>query len=110
MTEYKEKIAVIGDADTIVGFALAGVNEGIEVTMEDCEEKFLKAIERQDVGILIVQDDLVQEFSHKTKKLIETLARPVIVTVPGKNEVLGGKKSGNIQELVKRAIGVELKT
>ncbi|MFH1247231.1 MAG: hypothetical protein V1644_02510, partial [Candidatus Micrarchaeota archaeon] len=61
-------------------------------------------------GVLIVQDDLAAVFSHKTKKTIESLARPVIVTVPGKSEVLGGKKSGSIQELVKRAIGVDLKT
>ena len=48
-------------------------------------------------------------FSHKTKKAMEALAKPVIVTVPGKSEALGGKKSGNIADLVKRAIGIELK-
>ncbi len=108
--EFKEKIAVIGDHDTIAGFALAGVNELSIVNAQTCEDAFLKIIAKNEIGVLIVQEDLTQGFSHKTKKAMETLARPVIVAVPGKSEALGGKKSGNIADLVKRAIGIELKT
>lgn len=107
--EFKEKIAVIGDHDTIAGFALAGVNELIPVNIQTCEEAFLKTVAKSEIGVLIVQDDLTQGFSHKTKKAMETLARPVVITVPGKSEALWGKKSGNIADLVKRAIGIELK-
>ncbi len=107
--EYSEKIAVLGDADTVVGFSLAGVSEAVEVNPDNCESEFLKMCQRSDIGIIIVQDDLVQGFTYKTKKHMESLARPVIVTVPGKSEALGGKKSGNIAELIKRAIGIELK-
>ena len=35
--EYKEKITVIGDHDTVVGFGLAGVNALVAVTRENCE-------------------------------------------------------------------------
>ncbi len=107
--DYGEKIIVIGDHDTVVGFALAGVQETIAATRQTCEEIFLKTIARSDAGIVIVQEDLTNAFSHKTVKVIETLARPVVVMVPGKAELLGAKKSGSIQELVKRAIGIELK-
>ncbi len=107
--EYKEKITVIGDHDTVVGFGLAGVTSLVAVTRENCEAEFLKAIQASDVGVVILQDDLTAGFSHKTRKTMETLAKPVIVTVPGKSEALGGKKSGNIADLVKRAIGIELK-
>ena len=107
--EYKEKITVIGDHDTVVGFGLAGVNALVAVTKENCEAEFPKAIQASDVGVVILQDDLASGFSHKTKKAMEALAKPVIVTVPGKSEALGGKKSGNIADLVKRAIGIELK-
>ncbi|MDP3741969.1 MAG: V-type ATP synthase subunit F [Candidatus Micrarchaeota archaeon] len=107
--DFKEKIAVIGDHDTIAGFALAGVNELISVNSQTCEEAFLKTIGRSEIGVLIIQDDLTRNFSHRTKKAMETLARPVIVAVPGKSEALDGKKSGNIADLVKRAIGIELK-
>lgn len=107
--EYREKITVIGDHDTVVGFGLAGVSALVTVTKESCEAEFLKVIQASDVGVVILQDDLAAGFSHKTKKAIEALARPVIVTVPGKSEALGGKKSGNIADLVKRAIGIELK-
>ncbi|MBI4406602.1 hypothetical protein HY571_01685 [Candidatus Micrarchaeota archaeon] len=109
--EYSEKIAVLGDADTVVGFSLAGVSEAVEVSSDNCESEFLKMAQRSDIGIIIVQDDLVQQgFTLKTRKNMESLARPVIVTVPGKSEALGGKKSGNIADLIKRAIGIELKT
>ncbi len=107
--DFKENIIVIGDNDTVSGFALAGVAEVIPATSQNCEELFLKTITRTDAGVVILQDDFARLFSHKTKKLIDSIARPVIVTVPGKAEVLGANKSGNIQELVKRAIGIELK-
>ena len=108
--EYKEKIVVIGDHDTTIGFALAGVNEVIAATNENCEEVFLKTITRNEVGIVILQENIASGFTHKTKKMIETLSRPVVVAVPGKSEVVSNKKSGSIQELVKRAIGIELKS
>ncbi len=107
--EYKEKIVAIGDHDTLIGFALAGVTEAITANKENCEEVFLKTIARNEVGIVILQEDIASGFTHKTKKAIEALSRPVVVTVPGKNELLNNKKSGSIQELVKRAIGIELK-
>ncbi|MCC5373065.1 V-type ATP synthase subunit F, partial [Staphylococcus aureus] len=66
--EYREKIAVVGDHDTIAGFALAGVNELVPVTRENCDEQFLKTVQRSEIGVIILQDDLANGFSHKTKK------------------------------------------
>ena len=107
---YSEKIAVIGDHDTVVGFRLAGIAQAIAVTQESAEQEFNKIITDQTIGIVIDQDDFARGFSHKTKKTIENLAKPVIVTVPGKSELVKGEKSGSIAEMVKRAIGIELKT
>ena len=107
--EYVEKILVLGDADTTLGFRIAGVTNTIETNLEKCEKDFLALISKPDIGILIVQEDFFFSFSRKTQKLTETLSKPVVVTIPSKTSVLGGKKSGSIAELVKRAIGIELK-
>ncbi len=107
---YNEKIAVIGDEDTVVGFRLAGITTAAAVTEETAESEFNKMLADNTVGIIIVQDDMARGFSHRTKKTIESIAKPVIVTVPGKKELTKGEKSGSIAEMVKRAIGIELKT
>lgn len=106
---HTEKITILGDEDTVLGFRMAGVTNSISTTVEKCEADFLTLLSTSDVGIIVIQEDFEQNFSRKTKKVIETLSKPVIVTVPSKNSALGGKKSGSIAELVKRAIGIELK-
>ncbi len=107
--KHTEKITILGDEDTVIGFKMAGVTNAITTTVDKCETDFLQLITQHNVGIVVIQEDFEQNFSRKTKKMIETLSKPVIVTVPSKTSALGGKKSGSIAELVKRAIGIELK-
>ncbi len=102
-----DKIIVIGDADTVTGFRLAGVLEALPADQSNADELVSAAIARPDVGILIITQDVLSSLSSKTSKQIETLAKPVVIDVPGKRDA--SKPSESIAQRVKKAIGVELK-
>ncbi|BAD85790.1 archaeal/vacuolar-type H+-ATPase, subunit F [Thermococcus kodakarensis KOD1] len=100
------KIAVLGDSDTVLGFRLAGVHEAyaFEETPLDIERlknKLNELIEREDVGIILITERLAEKVEIPDVKL------PIILQVPDKSGSKLGEKA--LREIVRRAIGVELK-
>lgn len=101
------KIIVIGDHDMALGFALVGLRECVSATNETVEAELEKALANPDAGMIILLEDLLLPLSHKMRTKVENSAVPVVVTIPGK---AGSKQAaGNLQALIKKAIGVELK-
>lgn len=105
--DAKDRIAVVGDEDTVTGFSLAGVVERSTVRNGDADEQVAALIARKDIGIMIIDEETAQRLSPKLKKQLTEIAKPVVVTVPSKKQ--SSSKEGSIAELVKRAIGIELK-
>ncbi|NJE00348.1 V-type ATP synthase subunit F [Thermococcus sp. JdF3] len=100
------KIAVLGDRDTALGFRLAGAHEvysfeDTPLEIERLRNKLRELIERGDVGIILI----TERFAQKVE--IPEVTLPIILQVPDKS----GSKLGEeaIKEIVRRAIGVELK-
>ena len=96
-------IGVMGNADFVLGFNLAGVRKTYPVD----EKEFPKAMERvlsqkDNLGILIVQgSDLEALPPHLRKKVADSL-EPVVVAMGE------GAGEGDLREKVKRAIGIDL--
>jgi V/A-type H+-transporting ATPase subunit F len=100
------KIAVLGDPDTALGFRLAGVHEVYSFSFtpmdyERAKNKLRELIERDDIGLILITEALAQAVDVPEVKF------PIILQVPDKS----GSKFGEAQlrEIVRRAIGVELK-
>jgi len=100
------KIAVLGDKDTALGFKLAGAHEvysfeDTPLEMERLRNKLKELVERGDVGIILITERFAQRVE------IPEVTLPIILQVPDKS----GSKLGEeaIKEIVRRAIGVELK-
>ena len=104
--EANDRIAVVGSEDTVTGFSLAGVAERV-VADGDADAAVAGLMGRRDIGIMIIDEETMAGLGHKTKKLLADSAKPVVITVPSKKAAAQGE--GSIQELVKRAIGIELK-
>jgi vacuolar-type H+-ATPase subunit F/Vma7 len=102
------KIRVIGDNAMVMGFALLGVRDCVLTTAVNAEEELRKALETEDLGMIILLDDFAAGFSAKTKRRIESTTKPVIVIIPGKAGS-GKQGSSNLAAMIKKAIGVELK-
>ncbi len=99
-----DKILVAGDRDMVTGFKLVGVRDAVICSDEDADEKLNELLKREDAGIVIFQDEFYKNLSHKTKKLIETIPKPVVVSVG----VKAASSTENLQAMIKRAIGISL--
>ncbi|ANF22317.1 V-type ATP synthase subunit F [Thermococcus sp. CX2] len=100
------KIAVLGDRDTALGFKLAGAHEvysfeDTPLEMERLRNKLNELIERGDVGIILI----TERFAQKVE--LSEVTFPIILQVPDKSGSRFGEEQ--IKEIVRRAIGVELK-
>jgi len=103
-----QKIVVVGDRDLCLGFGLAGVVESHEINdAAQVEPMLLLLMDREDVGMVILYDEFMNHLSVKLKNKLQTVTRPVLVTVPGKKGA--DEKAESLQALIKKAIGVELK-
>ncbi|MFW9830300.1 MAG: V-type ATP synthase subunit F [Candidatus Thorarchaeota archaeon] len=102
-----EKIAIIGDIDTVVGFRLAGILKTFVPPDEPSTRRALTDFAADsDVSIIIITEQLADPVRDKIDEISEQ-AYPVIVEIPDKSGHLLEKDSP-LRRLVKRAIGVEL--
>ncbi len=100
-------IIVVGDHEMVRGFSLLGVRDCLVAKKENAEEQLSKAFSSEDAGLIILLADFVPALSYKMKKKIDSSSKPVVVVIPGKSGAAG--TSGDLQRMIKRAIGVDLK-
>ncbi len=100
------KIAVVGDPDTALGFKLAGAHEvysfgSTPLEIQRANNKLKELVGREDVGIILITETLAQRVE------LPEVDFPIILQIPDKS----GSRFGEAQlrEIVRRAIGVELK-
>ncbi len=95
------QIAVIGNDEFVTGFRLAGVSH-VFSGEKDLEPKIDDALKNGEIGVLVIEEDSFNSLSNKTKKRLEKLVRPVVVTVSDKGH------ETNLREMIKRSLGVDL--
>jgi V/A-type H+-transporting ATPase subunit F len=101
------KIAIIGDIDTVVGFRLAGILKTFVATDGASARRALIDFSNDpDVSLVILTERLAEQIRETIEELT-IRPYPVIVEIPDKQGSLKEKESP-LQRLVKRAIGVEL--
>lgn len=98
-----EKIIVAGRSLFCSAFKLAGV-ETIEIVNEN---EFLELLNRRknDVSIIVVEEEVYREFSNKTKKMLANVLKPAVISLS-----LSGESEGeSLEQLMKRALGITIK-
>ena len=90
------KIAVVGDYDSIFGFAALGLDTFPVSSRKEAEEK-LEALAGNQYGIIYITEDVAAECEKVIEKFKEQLL-PAVILIPGVsgntgNGVLGVKKS-----------------
>ena len=95
------KIGVVGSEDFVLGFRLAGVDRAY-LSEGDSHQAFMKAVEDEEVGIVVIHEDDYSKFPPATIKAMEKASRPIVITV--------SEKAGesNMREMIRRCIGVDL--
>lgn len=102
-------ISVIGDHSTVTGFRLAGVNEGFEVAGGKEALPILKdKFKEKEAGLIIITEKIYGEIEDEIKRLTEKRVTPMIVAIPDSKGFFE-ERVDPIRELVKKAVGIEIK-
>jgi len=103
-------IALIADVDTVNFFKLGGLDYAFKVIKPGEAKKYLQQlIEKPELSILITTDDIANKNRALINEIIEEHEFPIIISIP----TLGGTTqpvTDTITELIKRKIGIELKS
>ena len=95
-------VAIIGDIDTVSGFKKAEVVN----TTEEAIAAFDKFLD-DEISIIIITQLLANEMRNHIDRKIGSDVLPMIIEIPDKDGSSGGS-SDQINELIKRVIGVEM--
>lgn len=99
------KIAVLGDSDSIYGFAALGLDT---YPVEDREEavKTLKSLSDGQYAVIYITESLQSELETEIDRYI-TGYLPAIIPIPG---IFGntGKGMRNVKKSVERAVGSDI--
>ena len=76
------KTIVIADEDTVLGFSLTGVQGIIVNTEEEIRKAFEKAIHLEDLGILLITEQVAEVIRETVDKWIIGGGQPLLVEIP----------------------------
>ena len=99
------KIAVMGDADSVLGFQALG----LEVCPVDGPEEGHLALHRmakENYAIIYMTEQLASQLSQEIHRYHDSVT-PAIILIPGKSGSLGLGESA-LQSAVERAVGADI--
>lgn len=99
------KIAVLGDYDSIYGFATLGLDTFPVTTHEEAGEQ-LNQLVQGGYGIIYITEALAAELKHEVMKYQEQLM-PAIILIPGISGNTGEGVAG-VKKSVEQAIGSDI--
>ncbi len=103
-----EKIAVIGDRDTVTGFQMVGVSEvSVPKDPEETQRALLDYFRNPQMGLIIITEPLAMKVEDTILELSEAPV-PVILLIPDRLGSTGAYESV-LKELIRRAVGIEIK-
>lgn len=102
------KIAIIGDRDTVMGFALTGIKDLYTVSnREEAKTALSEVMQNPDMGVLIITERYAHSLRDDIKRLREDAPLyPLIVEIQDKKGRI--EREDPIRALIKRAVGLDI--
>lgn len=101
---------VIADADSVVGFRLAGVDAVAAGCAEEAERLLRSCIAEGGVSLVLINQGFLDRFSEGTRRRIERLSLPLIIPLPISPVWWKEEPSQDyVLSLIRRAIGYQMK-
>lgn len=103
------KLAVITEPALAPGFALAGVEVyGVDSPAE-AKRALLALMDEPDMGIIAIAAGHLSALDEATRRRVIGSTRPVVVAMPsGMSTEVGERRSREIAEMIRRAIGFRI--
>ena len=101
-----EDIYVLGDKNTVLGFALVGIAGTVVHSQESFEQALAEQLNRPDLRLLFITQQAAA-FDQERVDQIKSASSlsPVVVELPGSDREEGGR---SLRELVQLAVGIDL--
>ena len=99
------KIGIIGDADSVLGLKVFGLDAFACITKDEAAET-LHRIVREDYGIIYITEKFYQEIEKDIAKYLD-LRTPAIVPVPGIDGSYGVGLA-SVKKAVEKAVGADI--
>ncbi len=97
---------VIGDEDTVLGFSLVGIRGTVVSSEEEAHKQFRYAIERREVGIVIMTESAANLIRQEVDQYLFTQDFPLIVEIPGREG--RDPEAKDLRKMVQEAIGISI--
>jgi V/A-type H+/Na+-transporting ATPase subunit F len=91
------------------GFALAGLPADSLPAGEDTEAFLAGLTQREETGVLLLQDEIYDGLPEELRGRLDRSARPLIVPFPGPAWIGRRSAEERVIELLRRAIGYRVK-
>lgn len=102
-----DKIAVIGDRDTVTGFRLVGVSEcSVPGSPEETRDLIYRYFRDPTMGLVMITEPLAAEVEDTIVELSQSPV-PVILLIPDRDGTTGAYETV-LRELIRRAVGIEI--
>lgn len=98
--DKKKKIAVVGDEEFTLGFELAGVQRTYGT--EDYSATLKELMTQDDLGIVVVEEDDIDQLSEKVRRKVEGSVDPVFVSLSEESGISG------LEQKIKNVIGIDI--
>ena len=98
--DTKKQIAVIGREEFTLGFRLVGVQETHGT--DNYPEKVRELVSRDDLGIVIAEQEDLEELPARTRKEVRNSVDPVVVPLSQEAE------DSNLKEQIRQVIGADI--
>ncbi len=100
------KLVVVTDSDRASGFRLAGADVLEADTAEDVKRVIPPLLYKDDIGIVVVNEEFMLSLDEKLMDRIEKMHRPLIIPLPSKSKEVDRKTY--IERLLRKAIGYNI--
>jgi len=101
------KLTIITNPTLASGFALAGVEVITAESDEVARRALAHLLDEGEAGIIALDASYLNALDHATARRMDELVKPVVVALPvGANVLPEQRRSRQIAELIRRAIGI----
>ena len=102
------KIAVIGGADTVMGFKALGLDVFPATGQEEAREVFRRVTRESEdeYAIIYVEENLAEYLEHEIARY-KDVPSPAIILIPGREGPLGLGQS-SLKAAVEKAVGTDI--
>lgn len=100
-----DRIAVVGDWNSILGFRALGL-ETVPVKNAQEAKEAVRELAKEDCAVIYLTEQLAKDMTDTLQRYKDAL-RPAIILIPGREGSLGIGQS-NIESAIKRAIGTDI--